>query len=91
MLEGDVEVVTDLRGIGHDVDQAGRDEAGVGVHQAQPVGARFGGEPLEQSGEAVGVAPLGAVGGAVLSDEHDFAGAALDELLGFGDESVRGL
>ena len=89
VLERQVEIFADVGVRGDGFEQAAGDAVGIGVEEAEPAEAFDVGEGVEEGGEAVAEAEVFAVAGGVLADEGDFADAAGDELLGFGDHGLE--
>ena len=91
MLDGHVDVLDDL-GIAGDLgDQAVGHVARVAVEEADPVDALHGLELREELVEDELLVEVESVGGGVLGDEVELAGAVAGELLGLGDDDLHGL
>ncbi len=89
VLERQVEIFADVGVRGDGFEQASGDAVGIGVEEAEPAEAFDAGEGVEERGEAVAEAEVFAVTGGVLANEGDFADAAGNELLGFGDDGLE--
>ena len=89
MLEGQVEVVANVVVAGDGFEEAAGDAVGIGVEEAEPAEVGDLGERVEELRQAVLEAEVFAVARGVLTDEGDLAGAAGDELLGFGDDRFK--
>jgi hypothetical protein len=89
VLEGHVEIFADVVVARDGFEELAGDAVGIGVEEAEPAEVGDAGELVEECGEAVFEAEVFAVAGGVLADEGDFANAAGDELLGFGDDGLE--
>src|SRR6267378_7928799 len=89
MLQGYVNVRTNIVVDCDRLEQSPGDFVGIGVEEANPLQALDAREPFQQQGQAIFQPKVFAVAGGVLSDERDFADAGLRESLGFGDHGFE--
>ena len=86
MLQGNVNVRTNVV-VGCDrLEKSARDFVGICVEEANPPQAFDVRELFQQRGQAIFQSKVLAVTGGVLSDERDFADAGLRQSLGLGDD-----
>src|SRR5437660_12481265 len=89
MLQGYVNVRTNIV-VGCDrLEQSPRDLIGIGVEEANPLQAFDARKFFEQQGQAIFQSKVLAVASGVLSYERDFADAGLRQSLGFGDDGFE--
>jgi hypothetical protein len=89
VLERQVEIFADVVVLRDRLEQFAGDAVGISVEKTEPLEVRDAGEPIEEGGETVAEAEVFAVAGGVLADESDFADAAGNELLGFGNDGFE--
>ena len=78
-----------MLGAGHHLEEFVGDVVVEAVEPAEPEVALKGIEPAEERGEARAVAQVLAVGGDILGDEVDFAGAGGDEFAHLGLDGLH--
>ena len=90
VLEGDVDIVADVRMLSDGLNGVDGERGRVGVVEANPWGAALGGEEVEKVAESAAAVEVEAVVGGVLSDEDEFFGSIVDQLLRFEEDVFDG-